>query len=746
MTNWRKNVPGALLVCVLIVLIAAGAAFAYWSTSRTMSAFESADHSLKVRAELEHFMANLISAESGQRGYMLTGHETALDVFEPGLKTAAQSLDNLGTLTSRDSAEQEQLKTLRLLYDQKVARMRNQLEVRRTQGLEAAIPVVATPEGKQLTDNIRKIVADMEGSEDALLRKRSETAREGAAITVVAVSIGSGIAVLLLGIAAALVWRELEHRKQFATASEAGRSYAESIVDTVREPLLVVDAQWRVVKANHSYYKAFRHSGKEPVGESIFDLEGGAWNHPALREKLEKALAANEPFDDFEIEHEFPGIGRHSMLLNGRKLHRPGSTAVVLVAIEDITEHKRAEQLDLQFRVVFESLPGLVLVLKPDLTIVAASDAYLKATMRQRDQILGRNLFEVFPDNPNDPGATGVSNLRASLTRVLQNAAPDTMAIQKYDMQRPDGIFEERFWSPVNSPVPGTGRKVEYIIHRVEDVTDFVKQKDLARVDGNGPDDAHKRMEQMEAEIFKSNQQVEAANQQLLAANSELEAFSYSVSHDLRAPLRHIDGFADMLSKHSSASLDDKGRRFLTTISESAKRMGVLIDDLLVFSRMGRAEMHTMTVDMDALTQEVISEVMQEAKDRRVEWKCEALPAVTGDRALLRQVLLNLLSNAVKYSRPRDPALIEIGCSDGEAGEKIFIVRDNGVGFDMTYADKLFGVFQRLHRASEFEGTGIGLANVRRIILRHGGRTWAESKPGHGATFYFSLPLPAASA
>jgi len=168
--------------------------------------------------------------------------------------------------------------------------------------------------------------------------------------------------------------------------------------------------------------------------------------------------------------------------------------------------------------------------------------------------------------------------------------------------------------------------------------------------------------------------------------------------------------------------------------------MGMLIDDLLVFSRMGRAEMRKTTVDLEQLVREMIQNLEQDTRGRNVTWKNSRLPEVEGDCALLRQVLVNLLGNAVKYSRPRDSARIEIGCASETTDEAVIFVRDNGVGFDMRYAQKLFGVFQRLHRADEFEGTGIGLANVRRIILRHGGRTWAEAKPGEGATFYFSLP------
>ena len=231
-------------------------------------------------------------------------------------------------------------------------------------------------------------------------------------------------------------------------------------------------------------------------------------------------------------------------------------------------------------------------------------------------------------------------------------------------------------------------------------------------------------------------------NARLEIANKELESFSYSVSHDLRAPLRHIDGFAGLLAKHAEAVLDEKSRRFISVISTSAKRMGQLIDDLLTFSRMGRAQMQLGEVDHGHL---VTSVVRDGGYDRSsvIKWQISPLPRVTGDPAMLRQVWFNLIDNAVKYSSHNPSPEIEIGSrvDAADMNEQIFYIRDNGVGFDMKYAAKLFGVFQRLHAESEFEGTGIGLANVRRIVTRHGGRTWAESAVGSGSTFYFSLPL-----
>ena len=232
----------------------------------------------------------------------------------------------------------------------------------------------------------------------------------------------------------------------------------------------------------------------------------------------------------------------------------------------------------------------------------------------------------------------------------------------------------------------------------------------------------------------------------LEAANKELEAFSYSVSHDLRAPLRHIDGYASLLAKAASISLDDKAKRYLQTISESATRMGQLIDDLLVFSRMGRQEMLRGTVNLNQLIASVLHDLRHDLQDRTISWTIAQLPEVTGDAAMLRQVFMNLVANAIKFTGTQPQATIEIGSRDNGQEEAVLFVRDNGVGFDMRYANKLFGVFQRLHRADEFEGTGIGLANVRRIIHRHGGKTWAEGALGEGATFYVSLPLARTSA
>ena len=393
------------------------------------------------------------------------------------------------------------------------------------------------------------------------------------------------------------------------------------------------------------------------------------------------------------------------------------------------------------YRLLFETAPGPYLILTPDLTIAAVNEAYLTATMTKREEIVGRGLFEVFPDNPDDPAATGVRNLRTSLDRVRERRAPDTMAVQKYDIRRPEsagGGFEERYWSPTNVPVFDAQGKLMYIIHHVEDVTEFVR---LKRLDGERhrlTAELRSRAEKMEAEVYARAQEVAETSRLLEQANAELESFSYSVSHDLRAPLRAINGFSLALLEDYGTTLPPDGQALLARVRENTKRMAQLIDDLLVFSRLGRKPLEMGPVDLASLMQSVVEEQRQADSKRAIEVVVHSLPATLGDAGLLRQALANLIENAFKFTRRQPKARIEIG-SRVEGAETVYYVRDNGAGFDMKYATKLFGVFQRLHGESDFEGTGVGLALVQRIVHRHGGRVWAQAAVDQGATFYFTL-------
>ena len=243
-----------------------------------------------------------------------------------------------------------------------------------------------------------------------------------------------------------------------------------------------------------------------------------------------------------------------------------------------------------------------------------------------------------------------------------------------------------------------------------------------------------------EKKINELNEELKRHVQQVEDANKELEAFSYSVSHDLRAPLRHVTGFVELLNKRDHGALDEKSRHYLEVILESARKMGALIDDILAFSRMGRTEMMKTRVDFNLLVKDVINELKEEAQGRDIEWEIAPLPVVEGDAAMLRLALSNLISNALKYTSLRPQARIEVGVIGDEPMETLFYIKDNGVGFDMKYVDKLFGLFQRLHDPEKFAGTGVGLANVQRIIHRHGGRVWAEGAVDFGALFWFSLP------
>ncbi len=560
----------------------------------------------------------------------------------------------------------------------------------------------------------------------------------------------------------------------------------------------------------------------------------------------------------------------------------------------------------LDYCALFEALPGLYLVLlpnAPEFTIVAVSDAYLRATMTQREAILGQGLFEVFPDNPDDLAATGVSNLRASLESVLQARAPHTMVVQKYDIRRPEaegGGFEVRYWSPVNSPVLDRAGQVALIVHRVEDVTEFVLQEaqsrterlqaqeqqaeaeqraadQLLRAEGlqesnsqlraliaqrnqaesalrqreatleqqaqllelaqdaifvHNPQDnritywnrsceevygwpreeaagkfayellqtqfpvsfdavreslyangqwrgelvhtrrdgtaiiessrwslqrdaqeqpigvleinrditAQKQAEEQIRELTRTlERRVQERTRQLEEANQDLEAFSYSVSHDLRAPLRAMQGFAGALEEEYGDTLDANGHDYTRRIRRAAERMDLLISDLLAYSRLGRAEIEQKPVSLQGIVNDALEQINAAAEERGAQIEViSPLPDVLAHRTTLQQVVLNLLTNAIKFVPPeRTP---QIFISAEERGDRVRLwIEDNGVGIEPEHFERIFRVFERLHGIELYPGTGIGLAIVKRGIERLGGSAGVESEAGQGSRFWIEL-------
>ncbi|WP_437916758.1 ATP-binding protein [Sorangium sp. So ce302] len=421
------------------------------------------------------------------------------------------------------------------------------------------------------------------------------------------------------------------------------------------------------------------------------------------------------------------------------------------------SESEQALPASADFRAIFEGLPGNYVVLRPDFTIIAASDAFLRAANTRREELLGRNAFDAFPDNPDDLHATGTTNLRASFERVIQTGAPDSMAVQKYDIPRPEaegGGFEERYWSPLNSPLMGPDGKVAYIIHRVEDVTEFVRLKQRGIEQSRRTEELKTRAERVEAEVFLRAQEIQRANEQLRVANEQLSRldelktrFFSNVSHEFRTPLTLMLCPIDELLTGAPGGLTDRQRELVELARRNARRLLKLVNTLLDFARIeaARMQMAYEALDLSALTAEVANafRATVERAGLRLVVDCPPLPErVYVDREMWEKIVLNLVSNAFKFTFEG-----EIAISLRWGGDHVLLeVRDTGTGIPADELARIFERFHRVHgaRGRSHEGSGIGLALVRELVRFHTGDVQATSEVGRGSTF--TVRIPAGSA
>jgi PAS domain S-box-containing protein len=733
----RIKQKGLILVSAPLVFLLIFVVVVTELTRKSEKAQERYLHSKEVVMEAESLLADLVDAEGSVRGYVLTGDPTFAEAYYHTARDLPKQADRLKTLVGDNPVQEARASELCARASEKMEFLRAAEQFMRVGARDKAVEKIKSGEGLRIMNEFRRSREDFLKEEQRLDAERHEAAQNswqrfnwllvaGSAIdlflaVILAILFSGGISkriVTLTENAKALaegkplteaiqgtdeiahldrVFREIA--KALEEAARQERAFSENALDVICS----FDAEGRFLKVSPSSFKVWGYLPEELIGRRYTEFV----IHEEIEksEQAEQAVLAGKALTDFENRYRRKNGTIVDMMWSASW---SGTDKVMFAIARDITERKRDEAAMLdseeRYRLLFESNPHPIWVYDLDtLTFLAVNPAAIQRYGYSREEFLAMTIKDIRP--PED--------LPALLEHVSKVSSGRNDSGSWRHRKKDGEIIDVEITS---HQLIFSGRNAEIVL-----ANDITERK------------------RAETAIRRLNEDLENRTVQLEAANKELEAFSYSVSHDLRAPLRAIDGFSRILVEDYSENLDADARRVLDVIRGNSQNMGRLIDDLLAFSRLGRKQVERSLIDMKELAADVSRQVTLASAEKEICLNLGSLPPAHGDPALIRQVFINLFSNAAKYSKPKEAVVIDV---DGysENGEQVYYVKDNGVGFDMNYANKLFGVFQRLHSAEEFEGTGVGLAIVQRIVHRHGGRVWADGKVNEGATFFFTLP------
>jgi PAS domain S-box-containing protein len=745
----------------MALLLTGSMGFLAWHSAQ-QAAYESdwVTHTQLVMTKLESTVRHVIDMQTGARGFALIGKEQFLQPYVEGKSALGQDLDELRHLTADNPAQQRRLD---VLEPQILAATRFAQEIVVERQQKNAIPAVAAlVENKGSVDAVRATIQEMSAEEDRLLIQRAQTTRAGRRLTSWITTFGTLLGLITLTLAGFAISREigvsararaqitsinatLEHRVDERTAAlnseNAERTRAEEAAkvslaasETARKELAdqkfaldqhaivaVTDVQGTITYVNDKFCAISQYSKEELIGGNHRILNSGHHSKEFFQQMYHTIAKGKVWHGEIKNRAKNGSIYWVDTTIVPT-LNTEGKPRQYVAIRADITERKQAEEA------VKESLAtskaalreladqkfaldqhAIVAVTDVQGTITYVNDKFCAISQYSKDELIGQNHRILNSGH----------HSREFFQQMYHAIAKGQVWHGEIKNRAKDGSI---YWvdTTIVPFVRDDGKPRQYVAIRA----DITERK---RVE----EEIHKLNAELEQRVLERTTQLEAANK-------ELEGFTYSVSHDLRAPLRHIGGFSKILLEEFGPQVPDGAQHYLQRIQEGTRRMGLLVDDLLNLARVGRHELSLQVAGLNTVIEEVVRELKQDCEGRQVEWKTGGLPFVECDPGLMKQVFQNLLSNALKFTRPRSPAVIEVG-QKTEDGQTVLFVRDNGVGFSMKYSDKLFGVFQRLHRPEDFEGTGVGLATVQRIVQKHGGRVWAEAELDKGATFNFTL-------